>query len=197
MHAPMTLERSVADLASVVKALPAPVDLLIGHSWGGAVALLGGRAIATKRVLAIDPMLRVVAGTFDAEYVDDLRETFALEPDAKAVAIREMYAGAHPLDVAGKLHAMLPMSIETIERLGSENGASEGRWDLRATIERYPVPLLVLVAGIESVLSTSDVALVVERGGPNVAVRTFEREGHNLHRTAFDEFAAIVRDLVS
>ncbi|MBD5656034.1 MAG: alpha/beta fold hydrolase, partial [Candidatus Eremiobacteraeota bacterium] len=75
---PMTLDRSVRDLEAVAATLPEPVTMLIGHSWGGAVALLGGRAIAVKRVVAVDPMLRVAPGTFDVDYVEDLREPLAL-----------------------------------------------------------------------------------------------------------------------
>ena len=194
---PMTLERSVADLTTIVAALPGPVDLLIGHSWGGAVALLGGRALRPKRVVAIDPMLRVAPNTFDADYVDDLRAPFALEPAAKADAIRAMYPGAHPVDVVAKLHAMSSMSIEALERLGRENDADGGGWDLRETVVAYPVPLLLLVAGVESVLSADDLAFVAERGGSNVTVETFANEGHNLQRTAFDEFAATVARVVA
>jgi pyocin large subunit-like protein len=41
-------------------------------------------------------------------------------------------------------------------------------------------------------MSPDDLAFVRERGGPNVAVRVFENEGHNLHRTAFDAFVEAV-----
>ncbi|MBD5606695.1 MAG: alpha/beta hydrolase [Candidatus Eremiobacteraeota bacterium] len=194
---PMTLARSLADLEEVAAELPGPVAVLVGHSWGGAVALLGGRALRPKRTIAVDPMLRVAPGTFAADYVDDLRETLALAPEAKAAAIRAMYADAHPLDVAGKLHAMLPMTIEPLERLGTDNDADAGGWDLRDAVAAYPVPLLVLAAGIESVLSADDLAFLAERGGSNVEVRTFANEGHNLQRTAFDAFADIVERAIA
>jgi pimeloyl-ACP methyl ester carboxylesterase len=189
----MTLERSVADLQAVAASLPGGVDLLVGHSWGGAVALLGGRALPARRVLAIDPMLRVAPDTFAADYVDDLRAPLALEAVAKEAAIRAMYAGAHAADIAGKVHAMLPMHIESLEHLGSENGVDSGAWDLRQSVAAYPVPLLVLVAGEDSVLSADDLAFLREQGGPNVNVRVFEGEGHNLQRTAFDEFLRVAR----
>ena len=188
----MTLERSVADLRDVAATLPGRVDLLIGHSWGGAVAVLGGRALPAGKVVAVDPMLRVEPGTFESEYVDDLRAPLALEPVAKERAIRTMYAGTHELDLAGKLHAMLPMSARALERLGRDNRVDAGGWDIRNAIAAYPVPLLVLVAGEDSVLSAADLAFVRDRGGPNVTVRVFEGEGHNLHRTSFEEFADAV-----
>lgn len=188
----MTLERGVADLREVAAALPGQVDLLIGHSWGGAVALLGGRALPAQKVVAIDPMLHVGPGTFAQEYLDDLREPLGLEPVAKESAIRDMYGGAHELDLAGKLHALLPMSIDALERLGRDNRVDDGGWDVREAVVAYPVPLLLFAAGVDSVLSTADLAFVRERGGPNVTVRVFETEGHNLHRTAFEAFADAV-----
>ena len=189
---PMTLAQSVRDLQAVRARLPGPVHMLIGHSWGGAVALLGGIAIHPARVVAIDPMIRVPARTFEPEYVDDLREFFALAPGEREPAIRAMYHGLAAVDVDAKRHAMTHMSVASLEALGTENDVDAGAWDLRERIARYPTPLLVCVAGIESVLSAEDQQFVTERGGPNVTMRVFPNDGHNLHRTAFDEFAHAV-----
>lgn len=189
---PMTLERSVRDLAAVVASIGSPLATLVGHSWGGAVALLGGLELRPERVVAIDPMIRVPAGTFESEYVDDLREFFAIQPAAREPHIRAMYDGLAPVDVAAKLHAMTAMNVTTLEALGRENDVDGGAWDLRERIAAYPLPLLILAAGIESVMSEADLAFVRERGGPNVRIRTFPNDGHNLHRTAFDEFADAV-----
>ncbi len=193
---PMTLERSVADAGEVARALPAPVDVVIGHSWGGAVAILFGAELRPSRVVAIDPMLRVEPGTFQREYVDDLRETLGLEGAAKEAAIRRTYAGSHESDVEAKVHAMSPMDIGVLERLDTENHANAGSWDLREAVGDYPVPLLVLAAGEDSVLTPADRTLLIERGGPNVAVRVFEGQGHNLLRSAFAEFVSVVRDFI-
>ena len=186
---PMTLERSRRDLAAVAASLPSPVDLLVGHSWGGAVVLSGAAAVKPARVLAIDPMIRVEPGTFRADYVDELRELFALRGEARERAIREMYAALDPVDREAKVHAMLGMSSEALERLGDENRVDEGGWDLREQLVAYPFPLLVHLAGEDSVVSPDDLRVLRERGGSNVAIETFEGEGHNLHRTAFDRFA--------
>lgn len=189
---PMTLERSLRDLEAVAATLPGPVHMLVGHSWGGAVALLGGLSLRPTRVVAIDPMIRVTPGTFESEYVDDLRDFFAIDPTAREHAIRAMYDGLDTVDVDAKLHAMTDMSIGSLERLGRENDVDGGKWDLRDRIASYPVKLLVCVAGIESVLSPEDQTFLHDRGGSNVLVRVFPNDGHNLHRTAFDEFASAV-----
>src|ERR1700736_6327485 len=61
---PMTFERSVEDLAGVVASLGEPVHALIGHSWGGAGVVAGGRVLEVARVVAVDPMLRIEPGVW-------------------------------------------------------------------------------------------------------------------------------------
>ncbi len=41
-RSPMTVERILDHLGDVVASLGEPVDVLMGHSWGGAVAIVGG-----------------------------------------------------------------------------------------------------------------------------------------------------------
>ena len=188
----MSLDRSARDLAGVAEAIGEPLDALIGHSWGGAVALRGGLELRPRRVVAIDPMIRVLPGTFGADYIEDLREIFALHGDEREREIARMYASEHSVDRAGKLHAMRDMSIGPLESLGRENRVDEGGWDLRELLVAYPIPLLLALAGVESVVSAEDLAFVREHGGKHVTVRIFEGHGHNLHRTAFDEFADTV-----
>ena len=58
----------------------------------------------------------------------------------------------------------------------------------------YPKPLLLLLADpADSVVFPADAAFVREHGGPNVSIEVFEGEGHTLHRTAFERFAASVK----
>jgi pimeloyl-ACP methyl ester carboxylesterase len=186
---PMTLERSLADLAAVAAAIGEPIDTLLGHSWGGAVALLGGRRIAPARVVAIDPLLRVPAGTFAADYVDELRPILSLPPGEREPAVRATVAHLDETEQLAKVHAMREMTLECIARIGTENHVDEGAWDLREDLRAYPIPLLLAVAGIDSVIAPEDLAALRGSLGPLATLDVFPREGHSLHRTAFDEFA--------
>lgn len=188
---PMTLERSLADLDIVAGALNGPIRGLIGHSWGGAVAILGGRRIRCQRVIAIDPMVHQAPGTWAADFVDDLREVFAIPPAHREPAIRAMFANAPPVEIDAKVHAMRSMRLATIEALGVDNDADAGGWDLREALRSYPKPLYLPVADpSDSVIFPADLAFIREHGGPNVTVEVFEGEGHTLQRTAFEKFAA-------
>lgn len=193
VRGPMTLAQSLRDLGAVAVSIGEPIETLVGHSWGGAVALLGGLELRPTRVVAIDPMLYVPPGTFETEYVDDLRDFFKTAPASREPEIRAMYDGLAPVDVDAKLHAMTHMSVQSLERLGRENEVDTGGWDLRERIASYPIPLLLLVAGIESVMSSEDQTFLRERGGPHVRMHVFPNDGHNLHRTAFEEFVGAVQ----
>jgi pimeloyl-ACP methyl ester carboxylesterase len=197
VRGPMHLDRHVADLHAVL-AKVGDTAALLGHSWGGSVAILAGRDSAVRGVVAIDPVLRVPPGVWQREYLDDAEALFALPWQARELSVRSSLAAWHPLDVEGKLHAVRRMTHEPIARLGSENRVDEGGWNILDAVDRYPKPLLIFAAGPEdSVMAKSDLEHVKDRGGPKVRVSEFPDEGHNLHRTAFPAFATEVEAFVA
>ena len=187
---PMTHERSLLDLAAVVSAIPGGVFALIGHSWGGAIAIKGGRRFNVERVVAIDPMIFFAGGAWNAEFADDLVPVFAITPAARVPAIEAMFEGSLPVEVAAKVHAMQYMTIEPVVALGMDNDADRGGWDLRDDLRAYPKPLLLLLADpADSVVSAGDAAFVRTNAGPSVTIEVFGGEGHTLHRSAFERYA--------
>ncbi|MBV9102135.1 MAG: alpha/beta hydrolase [Candidatus Eremiobacteraeota bacterium] len=186
-HGPMTHERSVRDLATIVQEIGEPVEALIGHSWGGVIALLGGLQRLGERVIAIDPMVHQVQ-PWKEDFVDDVAADLELDPVAREREYLHRYASWGELEVAGKIHAVRDMSLESIERLGRDNQADQGGWDLRDRITDYPIPLLALLAGQDSVVTDEDKRWLDEHLGPNARIVTFDDDGHNLHRTNFDRF---------
>jgi pimeloyl-ACP methyl ester carboxylesterase len=189
VHGPMTLERSVRDLEEVVQRIGEPIAALIGHSWGGAVVLLGGMRTVSDRVVAIDPMVHQTEPWYD-DFVADVAADLALEREAREREFMKRYAAWGELEIAGKMHAMDAMSIEPIERLGSENDADEGGWDLRATIAGYPKPLLLFAGGKDSVITPADLRGLEDTLGANARIVVVADGGHNLHRTHFDAFVS-------
>lgn len=189
---PMTLERSLLDLEAVVAAIGEPVQTLFGHSWGGAVAILGGTRIECRDVVAIDPMIRQAAGTWYAEFVDDLRVMMETPPNDRPPLIRDSYASLPAIEIDAKIHAMKHMRLEPIVALGDDNHVDDGKWDLREDLRAYPKPLKLMLADpAESIVAPDDAAFVRANGGPNVHIEVFAGQGHSLQRTAFDHFAAV------
>ncbi|MHB1286053.1 MAG: alpha/beta fold hydrolase [Leptospirales bacterium] len=193
VEGPMTLEQSCADLAAAARVIGAPVDLLLGHSWGGAVVLLGATRISARSVVALDPVIRVRAGTFFQDYVEDLRELLSLQGEERIAGIRVMYAQADPVDQNAKVHAMRAMSISAIEKIGSENGADSGDWDLREILAGLRIPVLVIEAGHDSVIKPGDLEKS-DLPGSSVIIRSVPEAGHNIHRSHLGEVVAMIRE---
>jgi pimeloyl-ACP methyl ester carboxylesterase len=176
------------------------VAAFVGHSWGGAVALLGGRRLPAQRVVAIDPVLRIKAGAwqpFLADIIDDLEPVFAAAVDQRPARIRAAYDGLAPVDMDAKLHALRTMSAAAVIAVGEDNGANDGGWDLRETVRDYPKPLLIALADpSDSLVLPEDVVFARERAGPNARIELFAGEGHSLHRSAFERFAALTEEFL-
>jgi pimeloyl-ACP methyl ester carboxylesterase len=188
---PMSLERGVRDAENVAAALGEPVDVLLGHSWGGAVAILAGSRLPGVRVAAIDPMIRQVNAAWYEEYLAELRELFALAGQERDARTRADYADWSPLDLEGKVHAVHSMTPAPIEGLWKENPPEN--WDLRDTIERYEKPLLLALAVPGESINDEATLAEIERTHPvNVRIAFFPGAGHNVHRTEFKAFARVL-----
>jgi len=190
---PMTLERGVQDLRDVATVVGA--DVLVGHSWGGAVVVRGGLMLAPSAVVAIDPMIVQVADDWYAEFIDELEETFTLQGGARDERIRVDYSDWHPADVEGKMHAVHSMTTAPIAGLRDQNRSG---WDLRGDIATYPKPLLMVMAGRDgSIVPAPVMEEIAAHHAPDVQFVTLDDQGHNLHRTDFDRFAQAMEAFLS
>ena len=190
---PMTFERSVDDLADVVASLGEPVHALLGHSWGGAVVVAGGRRLDVARVVAFDPMLRVHPGVWSAQTLPEYRKQLAQALDEREASIRRSYAALPEVEIESKLHATRRLTIEPVEALGTDNDIDGGRWDLRELVAGYPKPLLLALADPRrSVVLDDERAEFGARGGAHVRIEVFAGASHSLQRDAFDRVMPVV-----
>ncbi len=190
---PMAFERSVADLADVVAALGEPVGALIGHSWGGAVVVAGGRRLDAARVVAIDPMLHVRAGVWNAQTLPEYRRMLGQKLEEREAAIRVSHAALPGVEIESKLHAARRITLDPIVALGEENAIDAGAWNLCELVRGYPKPLLLALADPRrSVVLGPERAEFRAHGGPNVRLDVFEGASHSLQRDAFDRFIPVL-----
>lgn len=192
VEGPMSLERGVADLRNVAAVIDP--DILVGHSWGGAVVIRGGLMLDIDAVVAIDPMIVQVADDWYAEFIDELEETFTYTGDARDAQIRTDYVDWHPQDIEGKVHAVHTMTTAPIAGLRDQN---RGVWDLRGDIAAYLKPLLLVMAGPDGTIVPKPVMdeIVAHHGAP-VRIVTLQDQGHNLHRTDFARFTKAMEEFV-
>jgi pimeloyl-ACP methyl ester carboxylesterase len=131
------------------------------------------------------------------DFVHDLEPLLAVPPERRADAVRKAFASLPAVEIEAKVHALRNMSIRPIMRLGEQNRADMGLWDLRIQLRRYPLPLLLLLADrAESVVMADDLWIINETLGPNATIEVFEGEGHTLHRTAFDRYIASLKSFL-
>ena len=194
----MTLDRSVGDVAEVVASLGEPVHALMGHSWGGGVAVVAGRDLDARRVVAIDPMLHVERGVWSTQTLPEYRRMLAQPLAEREASIRVSHGALPKIEIASKLHAAQRITFETIVALGEANAIDEGHWDVREVVADYPKPLLFALADPRrSVVVPAERPELLERGGPNVQVEVFEGASHSLQRDAFDRFMPVLEQFLS
>jgi pimeloyl-ACP methyl ester carboxylesterase len=186
---PMAIERAVRDLENVAASLGEAPFALFGHSWGGAVAILAGRSLPVERVAAIDPGLRQLSQQWYREMLEEIAPMFALQGAERDAYVREDYAAWPEIDRERKVHAVATMTLAPLHGLRDENG--DENWNVLPALIDYPKPLLLAMADPdETIVAPADMAAVEREGGEKVKIVVFKGEGHNLHRMAFDRFAA-------
>ena len=183
---PHTLEAAAADVARLVQHLDARVDAVLGHSFGGKVALAYARdhGAGLKQVWIVDSTLAVGEPSGSAwrliEAVGSLPERF---PDRESLA-----AGLAPHGYPAPLAAWLGMNLERV--------GDEFRWkldwdgvefmlrdyfrsDLWDVVESPPtgVEVHVIRAASSDSLSEQDVARIERAGEEGAATRVHVLSG--------------------
>ena len=161
-----------------------PWDLIVGHSLGGAIAVL--RAATTKQLVLLDPVLEVQAEDFDAIKADQLAELQLTEESIRA---------SKPLwsekDLALKITAIAQVDPTAVERTFSDNL----RWNVLEAARALDVPTLILGAdpSVSSLLPIATAEALVA-ANPLVEYRLIEGAGHSVHRDRPDLVIAAILD---
>jgi pimeloyl-ACP methyl ester carboxylesterase len=179
--APRALDYSIAayaaDIAATTPDAGGPWDLVIGHSLGGAAAVVASADDETwaRRLVLIDPGL-VVDGR-DAEIVRASQERALADPTEAAV--RTEHPDWHPHDIELKARAAREASRFAIAQTSIQNDP----WDVRAAAARVRVPVDVLGAdpAVYS-LFTGEVAEGILAANPLFSLTIVPGAGHSPHR---------------
>jgi pimeloyl-ACP methyl ester carboxylesterase len=181
------------DFAGVLEAV-GPIDLLVGASLGGVLALGAGRRHPIPKVVAVDPFFHSRRGDWGVRQLAGVRELQALSKPERDAEMKRRNPGIDPQVLRSRVRAIDTLSYPWLERFIGENRVDEAGWDHGAELENYPRPLFVMIAGVESIIPAEDLETLEERAGPNLCSKTFAGHGHALHRSAFDEFAALIEE---
>lgn len=168
-------EAFAADLPS------GPFDLVVGHSLGGAIAVVAGLG---DRIVLLDPVLDVAAEDWDEVRADQVAEL-----DLTEESLRASKPHWDERDVAHKLAAVRAADPAMVERVFDDNPG----WNVIPRAQDLAVPTLILSGdpAVYSMLSSRTVDAVTSVN-PHVEVRIIEGAGHSPHRDRPQETIAAI-----
>ena len=192
----------IADQAHEVAGLCATLGLqrvtLIGHSWGGGIALqLAARGdLPIERLVLEDPAVGQSATSVTPEEAAQRRQTAEMYMSSVGLTRDEAVARARPnlalgwteQDVAGKIAASMKGSRAGVEAVFVENGL----WDLADRFAELRCPTLLVRAEVARGGIVGQAAVALATANPLVKVVTIPDADHNIHRGRFDAFMAQV-----
>jgi pimeloyl-ACP methyl ester carboxylesterase len=185
------------EVAALCQSLGLQRPSVVGHSWGGAVAVhLATSTALVDRLVLEDPALGLRGiGPRDLLQVrESCAHSVGLTREEAARHMRESPApGWTELDVAGKIDAMTKGSPAAVRAVFVENDP----WDLHHLIHRLRCPTLLLRAPIEHGGIVDQEAVALAEANPQVRVATIARADHDVHRTQYAAFIAEVEPFLA
>ena len=181
------LTDQAGEVARLCDALGLREPSVIGHSWGGAVALILGTTSRLRRLVLEDPAIgqRNATPAERAERRDGYAATVGLTPEAASAQVRANVArGWTEADVAGKIDAVVKASPDAVRAVFDANAD----WALHDLLPRLACPTLLLRAPLANGGIVDDEAVALAEANAQVRVVTVDRADHNIHRGQFDAF---------
>lgn len=155
-------------------------DLVVGHSLGGAAAVLAAqRPNFTKLLVLLDPVLDVPVADEEAIIADQVAEL-----DFTAETLARDKPHWHKKDRAAKLAGVQRVDPFAVTRTFIDTG----RWDVTAEARALTVPTLIL-SGDPAVYTMLDPQL-----GRELGAVVIEGAGHSPHRDRPDETLAALKE---
>jgi pimeloyl-ACP methyl ester carboxylesterase len=147
-------------------------DLVVGHSLGGAIAVL--LAASARRLVLLDPVLEVRPEDFDEIKAEQLAE---LELTPESIRASKPLWSEKDLDL--KITAIRQVDPRAVERTFSDNP----EWNVLDAARRLTTPTLLLGGDpAVSALLAVDTAEALVAANPHIEYRMVAGAGHSVHR---------------
>jgi pimeloyl-ACP methyl ester carboxylesterase len=199
-----TLRHTADDAIAFIEALALERPLLMGHSWGGATAMvLASGAWSQQPVPALaavileDPACRIGGGKGSAEeqaatFTKDIgRPAEELRPEIKASS-----PGWTEADIEGKIEALHKVSREAVISVFAD---TKQHGDLLPLLNDITAPTLLMRAdpALGSTLDEAAWEQAIEYLPERSWAVQLNGATHNIHRSKFDEFMRVVNDFLA
>lgn len=192
-----SLEDTAGDALALIKALDLRRPLLIGHSWGGATAMVlaSGGATEFSRVVLEDPACRMGRGHDPEIYAQRYTKDIGRPREELRREIIEQNPEWTPEDVEGKLVALEQVSKETVVNIFKEVNPAG---NLIPLLSRITAPTLLLGADPDNGSTLNVKAWEEARQALPANGRAVRIDGapHGIHRSCFAAFMRAVDEFL-
>ena len=182
-----SLDEMVADLPESVPQAP---TLLLGHSFGGVMAILAiQRGLLTPGCLALeDPVLHFADKELPARLLKNDEANLPRDVEGTLRANPNW----HEVDAEGKVASLRAIDWDHMRQVFSDNAP----WDLRDAVPEIAsrIPTLVILPETSFYVPPLDAAKLEAALGPGAIVHV-AGTGHSIHRDNLDAFLSIIRAL--
>ena len=192
-------EEQVGELAAFCTALGIHSPAVVGHSWGGAIALqLATSTDLVHRLVLEDPEIGQPASDprwsqWTAEFETFVGWVGLSREEAQRRAAGRRAQGWSDAGVAGMTEATVKGSPAAIR----SNFAENVPWDLHPLLSELRCPTLLLYAAPERGGIVDAHALALADANPHVRAVLVPGADHGIHRTRFAEFMALVEPFLA
>ena len=197
-----SLRHTADDAAAFIDALKLEKPVVVGHSWGGATAIVLASGIGSDR--PAPPLAQVI--------LEDPAHAIGLRDPSQRLAfyLRDIGRPAEELrpeitadnpgwtseDIEGKIDALQKVTREAVTGVFTEAGQTG---ELLPQLARIAAPTLLLRADPSLQTTLNDADWAQARHYLPAGSRAIQMDGatHNIHRSKFDEFMQAVNDFLS
>ncbi len=196
-----SLRQTADDAATFIQTLGLERPILMGHSWGGATALVLASGIgsthptpAFSHIILEDPAVHFGRGDPEA-----LAASFTEDIGRPTEELRAEFRANNPswaeADIEGKIDALGKVSREAVVSVFAEAGRMGSLLPLFA---RLTAPTLLIRADPALRTTLDDAAWEHARHSlpPNSRAVQLDGASHNVHRDAFEAFMQVVNDFL-
>jgi pimeloyl-ACP methyl ester carboxylesterase len=197
-----SLRQTADDAAALMEALGLERPVLMGHSWGGATAIVLASGAGSQKsvpgfshVILEDPAYTFGRGDAEvraANYTKDIgRPPEELRPEITASS-----PGWTEADIEGKIDALQKVTREAVVSVFSEAGLAG---DLLPLLANIPAPTLLMRADPALGTTLGDAAWERAKQYLPAHSRAIQIDGatHNIHRSKFEAFMQAVNAFLS
>lgn len=196
-----SLRQTADDALALLNALELERPVLLGHSWGGATAMvLASGAWSQQPVPAFSHvMLEDPAHTFGQGDPEQRARFYTQDIRRPADELRTEIAASNPgwteADIEGKIEALQQVTKEAVVSVFAEAGAAG---DLLPLLAKIGAPTLLLRADPALGTTLDDVAWTQAKQllSPHSQAVQIAGATHNIHRSTFEAFMQAVNEFL-